>query len=217
MTISHRPGHLSPSALSRVQAILGTGRFRSIRIRRIAAALLVIAALGAFAVSRRHVGSPIVLTAATDLRPGTLLTAADLAARAVPADLSPPGALTDTGSAIGRKLTGPVRRGEMITETRLLTSRLPTALTGDPGARLVPIRPADESVVALVRQGDVVDVLDSEATVLARGAIVAGEPSNPSGKPMNSAATPILLAMNEQAARRVASTGLDMALAVILH
>ncbi|EGD54712.1 SAF domain-containing protein [Gordonia neofelifaecis] len=181
------------------------------------ALLLVIAATASVVYSHRRPDAPRVLTAAADLRPGTVLTADDLTSVPMPAATVPASALRDTGKAVGQRLTGPVTRGEIITETRLLTSRLAAQLTGSSTARLVPVRPADESVATLVRQGDTVDVLDADAAVLARGAVVAATPSAVSNRGIGGASSPILLAMNEQSAHEVAATGLGMALALVLH
>ena len=88
-------------------------------------------------------------------------------------------------------------------------------------ARLVPVRPADASVGSILREGDVVDVLSPDSVVLARGAIVALTAGlSPATGPLSgagSASAPILLAMDEQAAHRVAAVGLDSALALVLH
>src|SRR5690606_23791604 len=135
----------------------------------------------------------------------------------VPPEVVPERALTEYEEVVGRRLTGSVGRGEVITEARVLTARLPESLTGIRGARLVPVRPADESVAQLVQQGDVVDVIDAEKRVLARDAVVAVAPSNPGGKNATAANPPILLAMDEAAAQRVAAGSLDVALALILH
>ena len=181
------------------------------------ALVLVVAAIATAVVSNRRPEAPPLIVAATDLKPGTVLAAEDLVARATPIEVTPDHALTDYEKAIGQRLTGPVNRGEVITEERILTARLPESLTGIRGARLVPVRPADESVAHLVRQGDVVDVIDAERTVLARGAVVAVAPSNSSGRTAPGANPPVLLAMDEASAQRVAAGSLDVALALILH
>ncbi len=178
---------------------------------------LVIAAVGVAVISTRRPASPPLIVAAVDLKPGAVLTSDDLSAQPVPADIAPDRALTDYDEVIGRRLTGPVGRGEVITEARLLTARLPESLTGIRGARLVPVRPADESVAHLVQQGDVVDVIDAEKNVLARSAVVAVDPSNSGPRTTGATNPPILLAMNEASAQRVAAGSLDVALALILH
>ena len=70
----------------------------------------------------------------------------------------PDGAQSDAGRLVGATLTGPARRGEVLTDVRVLSSRLADATAG-PDARIVPIHPADAALLDLVRPGDVVDVL----------------------------------------------------------
>lgn len=208
---------LSPTLASRLQSLAGDGRFRSVRFRRIAAAMLVLAATALMIASQRTPEAPPLMVAATDLRPGTVLTEDHLTARPTPARLAPDGAMTSAAQVVGKRLTGPMRRGEVITDTRLLTSALPESLTGRPGSRMVPVRPADESVANLVQQGDLVDVLDAEHSVLATNAVVAMAPSNSSGRAPGERTAAVVLAMDGRAAQRVAAAGLGTALALILH
>jgi hypothetical protein len=67
------------------------------------------------------------------------------------------------GTVVGSTLAGPTRRGEVITDVRLLGSRLAESTAG-PGARIVPLHLADGALIDLVRVGDVVDVLAAPAT-----------------------------------------------------
>ena len=219
LTLMRLPGFdaLAPTLTSRLQALAGDGRFRSVRVRRAVALMLVLAAAALMIASQREPESPPLIVAATDLRPGTVLTADHLTARPTPARFAPDGAVTTAAQAIGKRLTGPMRRGEVITDTRLLISALPESLTGKAGARLVPVRPADESVANLVQQGDVVDVLDAERNVLATDAVVAVAPSNPAGRSPGERTAAVVLAMDQRAAQRVAAGGLGTALALILH
>lgn len=217
MKLTDRRGALNPTILSRAGEFITSGRFRSVRVRRLIALALVIVAIAMIALSQRGPTSTQLVVAASDLRPGTVLTGNDVAAKTVPGFPPPAGAFTSVNQIVGQRVTGPIRRGEILTDSRMLTSHLPRSLTGNPDARLVPVRPADESVVQLVRQGDLVDVVDAESAVLARGAVVAVAPSIQAGRTTNSAAVPILLAMSRQSAQMVAAAGLGTALAIILH
>jgi len=96
-----------------------------------------------------------VLAAARDLAPGRPLTAEDLTTVSVPEALAPDGTLQDKAGALGRAVTGVVRRGELITDVRLLGSGL---LQGH-GLVATPVRLADTATVALLHAGDRVDVL----------------------------------------------------------
>ncbi|MFT4127270.1 MAG: SAF domain-containing protein [Gordonia sp. (in: high G+C Gram-positive bacteria)] len=211
-------GSLAPRWRDRVGYALRPGWARSVAIRRTVSAILVIAAVVVGVAGRGHTAADHVLVAARDLLPGHSLTGADLTSAEFPPDLLPGGVIRLRADAQGRTVTGPIRAGEIITDGRLLSPRLPRQLTGRPDARLVPIRLADDAVAALLRAGDVVDVLTADAQVLARDAIVALVPAVASTSPTRASSTPpLLLAMNETAAHRVAARALDAGLAVVLH
>lgn len=212
-------GSLAPRLVDRIGHAVRPGWARSVLIRRAAAVALVIAAVAVSVAGQRGGQDGSVLVAAHDLLPGRTLAADDLTTRRVPTDLVPPGALRLSADGVGRTVVGRVRAGEIVTDTRLLSPRLPGQLTGRRDARLVPVRLAEESVSSLLRAGDVVDVITTEADVLARAAIVATDtpaetPSRTAGR---TAAAPVLLAMDADSAHRVAAAGLDTALAVVLH
>src|SRR3954468_21933609 len=112
----------------------------------------------------------MVWTAARDLSGGSPLTARDLRAVALPAGSVPDGTLPAAARAAGRLLAAPVRRGEPITDVRLLGQSLLAALP-EPGLVAVPVRVADGSAAAaLVHPGDVVDVLAVDDPVSGRDA-----------------------------------------------
>ena len=79
------------------------------------------------------VGAPVaVVTAASDLARGTVLSDALLAASSVPSEFAPPGAIRDAASVVGRVLESDVAAGEIITRSRLAGSAV------GPVAALVP-------------------------------------------------------------------------------
>ena len=79
------------------------------------------------------VGAPVaVVTAATDLTRGTMLSDDLLAASSVPSEFAPPGAIRDAASIVGRVLESDVAAGEIITRSRLAGSAV------GPVAALVP-------------------------------------------------------------------------------
>lgn len=152
-------------------------------LRRVAAGLLALLAL-ALALRPAPVapGAPAterVVVAGTDLPAGRPLTAADLTAVRWPADLVPDGAAADPADLAGGVLAAPVRRGEPVTDARLvgpgLWGRVP------PGQVAAPVRLADVAVAALLRAGDRVDVLatteDGATRVVAAGALVLATPA----------------------------------------
>jgi pilus assembly protein CpaB len=139
----------------------------------------------------------LVVAATRDLQPGTPLTAGDVAAVAVPVALAPVGALTDPDEAVGRSVAGAVRRGEALTDVRLLGA----GLVRRAGLVAAPVRLADPATASLLRAGDHVDVLAAPAdgrpgpaTTVAAGlevlAVPPGSPGDPDGALVVLAATP---------------------------
>lgn len=104
-----------------------------------------------------------VLTAARDLVAGAVVTEADLVQVGLPTALVPSGALTDASLAVGRLLAGPVRRGEPLTDVRVVGSALLDQ--ADRGTVATPVRLADPAAATLLRAGDRVDVLAARADV----------------------------------------------------
>ncbi|GAA0385506.1 hypothetical protein Acor_80740 [Acrocarpospora corrugata] len=97
-----------------------------------------------------------VLAAARDL-PGGRLSAGDVVVLRLPSTALPDGVLRPGVSVAGRVLTGPIRRGEPMTDVRLLGRGL---LAGQsPGVVATPVRIADADAAQLVSPGDVIDVL----------------------------------------------------------
>jgi pilus assembly protein CpaB len=156
-----------------------------------------------------------VLSAAHDLAPGAPLAAADVVTTALPRSAVPAGALTLPGSALGRVVAGPVRRGETLTDVRLLGAGL---LAGGRDLVATPVRLADPATAALLHAGDRVDVLAApadgkpvSATTVAAGVQVLAVPgagqSDPDGALVVLAATP-------QTAARLAAAAVGSRLSV---
>lgn len=133
--------------------------FLSRRRRWLAALFAAAAAAFGLAAARPHPHGERVLVAGRDLAGGAVLGPGDVAARILPARAVPAGAVR---AAVGRVLSGPVRRGEPLTDVRLSRSADPLR-TRDPGAVAVPVRLADAGVARLLRPGDRVDVLAARA------------------------------------------------------
>jgi pilus assembly protein CpaB len=131
------------------------------RRRLVAAALLAIAALaGLRAISPKPAATITVWAAAHDLTGGQPLAHADLIRLALPVAAVPAGALRPAVRIVGRLLAAPVRRGEPLTDVRLLGPSLLASLP-TPGLVAIPVRVADGSAAAaVVKAGDVVDVLE---------------------------------------------------------
>ncbi len=103
-------------------------------------------------------GQSAVVVAASDLAPGVKLSSEHLRREQRWTANLPDGAEHDVSALLGSTVAGPVRRGEVLTDARVLGSRLAELSVG-PNARVVPLRLADDAVLDVIRPGDVVDVL----------------------------------------------------------
>jgi pilus assembly protein CpaB len=129
--------------------------------RRLIAALLAGAAvLSALSALRPPAVATVrIWAAARNLTGGVALARSDVRVERLPATDAPVGALGATHPIVGRMLAAPVRRGEALTDVRLLSTALLTAL-GTSGLVAVPVRVADgPATAALVQPGDRVDVI----------------------------------------------------------
>ncbi|MHA7306799.1 RcpC/CpaB family pilus assembly protein [Arthrobacter sp. TMN-49] len=133
-----------------------------------AALLLCVAA--AVAVEQLTPAGPpttTVLVAGRDLPAGHVLTPADLGAAAVSPAMAPDGSLLPENDSLptnpwtGRQLSGPVRRGEVLTDASLLGNEL--LVGAPPGSQAVPVRLSDPTTLTLLRQGQLVTVVLSRS------------------------------------------------------
>lgn len=215
---------LDPSPLARLSSALRPDWARTMAARRImAGALVLLAAAAAFRADPRGDHVEIVV-AAHDLTPGAQLAAEDIRLEKRPATTVPDGSLADVSAVVGATLAGPARRGEALTDVRVLGPRLAEATVG-PNGRVVPLHLADTALIDLIRPGDVVDVLAADASgtgddhrprVVASNAVVVLV----SGKPRGSGAAGdrvVLVALPAQAANEVAGATLVQALTLTFH
>ncbi|TMR01853.1 Flp pilus assembly protein CpaB [Actinomadura soli] len=131
------------------------------RLRRPLAALFAAAAAGLALLALRPAPPPSVrvLAAARDLPAGKALIPSDLRPVSLPPGSVPSGALHSP--AAGRVLAGPMRRGEPLTDARVVGAAL---LRGyGPGTVAAPVRVADADAARLLRPGDRIDVLTTPA------------------------------------------------------
>ncbi|MEB3980287.1 SAF domain-containing protein [Mycobacterium sp. 663a-19] len=167
---------LNPTLLRRLSAALRPDWTRTVLARRVAAGALVVLAGVATLRSNPDGDRVDVVVAARDLTPGIALTADDVRIEKRSAATVPDGARSDLSAAVGATLASPTRRGEVLTDVRLLGSRLAEAALGPkagPGARIVPLHLVDSALIDLVRVGDVVDVLAAPDTDASAGAPAA--------------------------------------------
>ncbi|MDX6302247.1 MAG: hypothetical protein QOF53_3461 [Nocardioidaceae bacterium] len=193
---------------------------RTVLARRRLLAGLCAAVAVAVALQANAAPSPprtMVLTAARDLAGGAVIHPGDLHRTAFSPDSVPTGTLPTATAALGRTTTGPIRAGEAITDTRLLTASL---LKGYPGLVAVPVRIGDAGAVRLLRVGDRVDVLaadpqgDAAATVVGRDVPVLAIPSSADGTPGLSNGALVVLGFPDSSVRAVAQASVAAFLSV---
>lgn len=204
----------------------------SVRLRRLLAALLAATAtaLALHALRPSQAPSVRVLAAARDLPAGKILTEADLRALRLPPAAVPSGALR--AGAAGHVLAAPMRRGEPLTDARLLDDSLTRSRV--PGTVAAPIRIADAATVRLVRPGTRIDVLaaapdtpvpDSDtpgassdvpgARTIAAEIPVIAIPPRKEGDPQEGAL--ILVAATRPQAQALAAAGPTLSLTITPH
>ncbi len=156
-----------------------------------------------------------VVVAARELGAGAPLTEGDLRTVDLPTGDVPSGALDDPAAALGRLVAGPVRAGEPLTDVRLLGAALLP-----PGPEVaVPVRVAERGTAALVRAGDVVDVLSAApdgsaaaATVVTAVRVLSVPLADDQGE-----GALLVLAATRSAASRLAAAAVTGRLSVVVH
>jgi Flp pilus assembly protein CpaB len=151
-------GTVDPTLISRVRQALQPDWVHSVRVRRIAAGALVVLAAAAALRSEPGGAHSNAVVASRDLSPGVALSADDLRVESRPAATLPDGAQSEVDGVLGAAPAGPIRRGEVLTDVRLLGSRLTEAAAG-PDARVVPLELAQSALLDVVRAGDIVDIV----------------------------------------------------------
>jgi Flp pilus assembly protein CpaB len=195
---------------------------RTVLARRIAAGALVLLAGVAALRPDPDDDRTSVVVASRDLMPGAELTADDVRIETRSVPTVPDGSRTDVGSVVGATLAGPARRGEVLTDVRLLGRRLAESAAG-PDARIVAVHPADSALIDLVRPGDVVDVVaaaegSTQATphVVATDAIVVSVSAKSKAQSANTDRV-VLLALPASSATAVAGAALVATVTLTLH
>jgi Flp pilus assembly protein CpaB len=211
---------LNPSVLSRLIHDWRPDWTRTMAARRAAAAGLVVLAAVAALRSDPHGDQADIVVAARDLSPGIELTAADVRLEKRSAATIPDGASVTVDKVVGSTLAGPARRGEVLTDVRLLGPRL-AQLAAGPDARIVPLHLSDTGLLDLVRPGDVVDVLtaaddDIGPRVVATDAVVVLVSEKQKG-PGAGGERVLLVALPAHAANDVAGATLTRAVTLTFH
>lgn len=215
---------LNPSASSRLLAVLRPDWSRTVAARRVAAgALVIVAAISALRSDPDGDRTEIVV-AARDLAPGAELSTDDVRLETRTAATVPDGSQSDLAAVVGATLAGPARRGEVLTDVRLLGPRLAESAAGS-DARIVPLHLADSALLDLIRPGDVVDVLaaatsdtggDGRPQVVATDAVVVLVSEKPKGAG-NGSDRVVLVALPAHAANDVAGAALVQTVTLTFH
>lgn len=199
---------------------VGFGPARS--LRRVAAAVLAgLAGILALSPYGGSAAEEMVVVAARDLSPGTVIDPSQVMLRGLPAHLVPEGTARSPDAVLGRTLAAPLRRGEPLTDVRLTGSELIRAVSANPNLVSVPLRLADPGVAALLHPGAVLDVVTigaqhDEPVVLARGARVLAVLES-STRTSERDGKLVLIALDPVAAIRVAATSISQNLTVTVH
>lgn len=175
-----------------------------------------------------------VLVAARDLAPGTTLAATDLTTVAMPAAARPADAPATADDLVGRRVVVPLLAGDAVLARHLLGASLLDGYGSDVVA--TPLRLADSSALAVLRPGDVVDVIAatagaateagaSQAVVVARGVrvlLTSASASASSGGGLLSApsggdASSLVLATTSAEALAIARAAVGSRLSVVLR
>jgi len=196
------PPPLRDAPSSRTKQRGGDQLWREIRIaarryRRLLRAVLIVIAV-AIVVARlspKPAPTTTIVAAARDLPAGAVLKATDLRTIALPPATVPAGATTDVAAVVGSQLSGPLRRGEPLTDVRLTDGVLSRPAVGLVSA---PVRLADSPAAQLLQPGQRIDVLAastasdstvSTATVVAADVMVVAIPiasASPGGSQVDS-------------------------------
>lgn len=215
---------LNPTLLNRISRAARPDFVQTVKARRIAAAsLVVLAAVVAWRPDPQS-APRMVAVALHDLSPGNVLTMDDVGLRARPATTIPDGAVTEMAALVGATLAGPMRRGEVLTDARVLGSRL-ASLSAGPDGRVVPLHLADAGVADLIRPGDRVDVLgapeapvpgdaDAQPRVVATDAVVVLVSQQPAG---GADRRIVLVALPGPAATALAAASLTQSVTLTIH
>lgn len=155
------------------------------RYRRLVRAglIAIVVAIVLARASPKPAPTTAIVAAARDLPAGAVLTTADLRTIAVSPGIVPAGATTDAAAVIGSQLSGPLRRGEPLTDVRLTDGVLRRPALGLVSA---PVRFADSQAAQLLQPGQRIDVLAASTAVgdaagAASGSAAAGASAGSTG------------------------------------
>ena len=159
-------------------------------------------------------GSPAIV-ARHDLVSGTVLSAGDLRSTTLPPGGKASHSWSSPDKLLGRRIAAPMRKGEILTDYRLLE---PGLLDGyDKGLVLATIHIAEPTQIAALRVGDHVNIVgsnpegDAESTVIARRAIIASLPHMAD----NDSSLAVSLVVPESVGLKLATAGIRARMSVL--
>jgi Flp pilus assembly protein CpaB len=155
-----------------VSGVLRRVRRAVLARRRLLAALLTGGAVAAGVQAATTPPPPAVgvLTAGRDLPAGTVIGSDDVVSVDFAPSSVPAGVAHDVE---GRTLAAPLRRGEPVTDVRLVG---PDLTKGDPGLTAVPVRLPDAGMVELLEVGDRIDLIGTDPQGSGASVVAAGVP-----------------------------------------
>ncbi len=202
--------------------------------RLIAAGLAAAAVLVAVRTTQPdQAATEAVLVVSHDIAPGALIGPDDVAVARWPVGLAPPDVLRTPDALPGRPVATRLTSGEAVLPARFVSPAL-VAAYGD-GLVATPVRLADAGAAALLREGDLVDVLAaapgaagdpgaSPARVVAAAVrvVLAGAPSTGSDDALGAAISVsdgslVVLATSSEAAAAIAGAAATSRLSVVLR
>jgi hypothetical protein len=170
-----------PTLLHRLRSAARRVRRAVLRRRRLLAALFALVAVWAGLRATASPAAPLVpvTVAAHDLGAGAVLLPGDLTSVGFAPGTVPSGHIRDP---VGRRVAGPVRRGQPITDTALVGASL---VRDRPDLVALPVRLPDTAMAELLRVGDEIDLVSADpqggpAVTAAHDALVLALPPPPS-------------------------------------
>ncbi|MDO5033038.1 SAF domain-containing protein [Corynebacterium sp.] len=178
------------------------GHRRNVLIRRVLAAVLVIAAaLSALTSARDH---PTALVAAREIPAGHELQAEDITTARVPTEMLPSASLgSDPAEAVGRVSVAAIGKGEILSSSRVLSTELVADLVGGGESHMIPVKLAEPDILPHLHHGDTVNVIagNGEPTMAMGSRPDAENPTPPSHTTIASGARVVAVGAPEEEAR----------------
>ncbi len=186
--------------------------------RKLAVIAAVLAVLtGINAAAPRPPDTVTVLRATEALPGGSAVAATQVRLEAIAAGAVPEDAFTDPAQALGRIVAAPVPKGQVLTDFDLVGDR-----SLRPGRVLAPVRLADSGLAAVLRPGDLIDIVAADgqggpATAVARGVRLVTIPATdgPDARADSAAGVLLLVEVDDETALALARAGSASALTVI--